>query len=249
MKKIWPLIVVVTLVLSGLGAVNAQEKEENLERNVNITFSQPSINVQNEYVELILEEGNSFLMDQGKPMLPINIQQFTFPFGTKIKSVTCVPKNIQIQTLTKEILPSPKIGVVGESVKNTVVNTIDYGTEPYPSDWYQYDAGCGIEGNERVIFLKVELYPVKYYPADNKIEWAGEFDINIEYEQIFKPAEVDQPYEFVIITPTDFQSQVASLVTHKNSRGISTKLVTLNEIYSGTHFPATGRRPVLRCSR
>ncbi|UCF49753.1 MAG: hypothetical protein JSU91_08390, partial [Thermoplasmatales archaeon] len=36
-------------------------------------------------------------------------------------------------------------------------------------------------------------------------------------------------------------AQLGDLVTHKNSRGISTKLVTLPEIYAGTHFPVEGR--------
>ena len=31
------------------------------------------------------------------------------------------------------------------------------------------------------------------------------------------------------------------LVAHKNSHGIQTKLVTLNDIHDGTYFPAEGR--------
>jgi len=241
MKRIWPIIVVVIFVLSGLGAVNAQEKEENYAINENITFSQPTINDQNQYAEIILEEGNSFLMEPGKPMLPIYIEKFTFSFGTKIKSVTCTPKNIQMQTLTKEIIISPKVGVTGKQVKNNVRISIDYGTEPYPSNWYQYDLGCGLEGSERAIFVKVELYPIKYYPLENKIEWANEFDIKIQYEQSSWSPAIDQPYQFIILTPDNFKSYLTTLESHKNSRGVTTKLVTLNEIYGGTYFPVVGR--------
>lgn len=241
MKRIWPLIVVVTLVLSGLGAVNAQEKQENFSKYENISFSQPTINDKIMYSEIILEEGNSFLMEPGKPMLPTHIEQFTFPFGTKIKSVTCTPKDIQMKTLSKIIMPSPQAGVVGINVKNKITDTIDYGIEPYPNNWYQYDVGCGLEGDQRAIFVKVELYPIQYYPVENKIEWVNQFDINIEYEQTEEVNVIGQPYSFVIITPTDFVSQLSTLETHKNGRGIPTKLVTLNEIYGGTHFPVEGR--------
>ena len=141
MKKIWPLIVVVTLVLSGLGAVNAQEKEENFQTYENFLVSQPTINNQNEFAEINIEEGNSFLMEQGKPMLPIITKKFTFPFGTKILSVSCKPKNIQTETLTKQIIPSP-IAKTESSVSNAIdVNTIDYGTEPYPENWFKYSLG------------------------------------------------------------------------------------------------------------
>ena len=87
MKNILLLIVVGILVLSGLGAVNAQEKEMNLEDNGKILFSQPIIEDRNEYEEVTLDEGNSFLMEPGKPMLPTRIEKYTFYLCTKWKSI------------------------------------------------------------------------------------------------------------------------------------------------------------------
>ena len=241
MKRIWPLIVVITLVLSGLGAVNAEEKEENFQTFENFLVSQPTINNQNEFAEINIEEGNSFLMEQGKPMLPIVIKKLVYPFGTKILDVSCEPKNIQIETLTKQIIPSPKEST-DTSVSNAIdEDIIDYGTEPYPENWYKYSLGCGLEGNERAIFVKIELYPVQYLPAENIIKWASEFDIEVKYEESNWQPVIDQPYTFVIITPNDFLAQMGSLESHKNSMGIATKLVTLNEVYGGTHFPVQGR--------
>ncbi len=241
MKKIWPFMVIVIFFLSGLGLVNAHEEENNLESYRNILFSQPIINDENEYIEVSLKEANSFLMKQGKPMLPISIQEFSFAFGTKIKSVTCTPKNIQIQTLTKDIMPTPDIGVTGQKLTNNVIKSIDYGTKPYPNKWYQYDMGCGLEGSKRTVFVKVEVYPIQYDPAEKTIEWAKEFDIKVEYESSSKPLATNEAYSFVILTPSEYSSYLSSLVTHKNDRGIPTKLVTLPEIYSGTYFPVKGR--------
>jgi hypothetical protein len=241
MKRFWPLIVVVTLVLSGLGAVNAQEKEEKFQKYENILFSQPTINIENEYAEITLDEGNSFLMEQGKPMLPIFIKKFTFPFGTKILGVSCKPKNIQTETITKEVKPSPVKAALSRVSNIIDSNTIDYGTEPYPENWYKYSLGCGLDGIDRAIFVKVELYPVQYLPADKKLKWANEFDIVVNYEKSNLEPVIDQPYNFVIITPNDYIAQLGSLVSHKNGIGIPTKLVTLNDIYTGTYFTVQGR--------
>ena len=241
MRKIWPLIVIIIFILSGLGIVNAQEEKNIFEKNSNILFSNPIIKDENEFVEIALKEGNSFLLKQGKPMLPMYIKDFTFPFGTKIKSVTCTPKNIQIQILNKDIIPTPQIGSVSKKVKNNEIESIDYGVKPYPNKWYQYDMGCGLDGSKRAVFLKIELYPIQYYPVEKTIQWAREFDIEVMYEPTSKTLPTNETYSFVILTPTEFSSNLESLVTHKNDRGIPTKLVTLPEIYDGIYFPNQGR--------
>jgi hypothetical protein len=46
---------------------------------------------------------------------------------------------------------------------------------------------------------------------------------------------------FVIITPAEFVDELAVLQAHKESHGITTKIVTLDEIYSGAYFPPMGR--------
>jgi len=48
-------------------------------------------------------------------------------------------------------------------------------------------------------------------------------------------------YAFLIITPAQFVEELAPLVPHKQSHGITTKIVTLDEISASTYFPVTGR--------
>jgi hypothetical protein len=50
-----------------------------------------------------------------------------------------------------------------------------------------------------------------------------------------------ETYEFIIITPAQFVEELAPLVPHKESHGITTKIVTLDDISSGTFFPVSGR--------
>lgn len=239
MKKTLPILVVGILVLSGLGAVAIQNDDSNVEQ-LSISFSQPILKNEEQYITVNTNEANSFLMSQGKPMLPSYEQSFKYPFGTKIKSVTITPKNIKEITLIKKITPTPKMVQVGQKVEINS-NAVEYGNEPYPENWFIYKTFSGIEGKERKTIVKIEAYPIKYYPGENKIQWASSFDINIVYETPKAPLTPFADYSFVILTPSEFSSQLSSLVSHKIGRGITTKLVTLTEVNSGTYFPATGR--------
>jgi len=51
----------------------------------------------------------------------------------------------------------------------------------------------------------------------------------------------NEKYDMVVIAPEIFSSSLQPLIGHKNNRGLSTKLVTLDKIYNGTYFPAHGR--------
>ena len=48
-------------------------------------------------------------------------------------------------------------------------------------------------------------------------------------------------YELIIITPKDFSIELQSLKNHKEQHGISTIIVTLEEIFDSTYFPLEGR--------
>ena len=53
---------------------------------------------------------------------------------------------------------------------------------------------------------------------------------------------VSQPeeYSLLILCPQEFQRALQPLVEHKISKGLSTKLVTLKEIYTSVYFPVKG---------
>ncbi len=242
MKKFIPLLIVGMLVLSGLGAI-AQPDAENTHEKVTLSFSQPTITNENEYISIDLNEANSFLMRQGKPMLPSYTETFTFPFGTKIISVSVTPQNIQMQTISKDVLPTPQRVVVGQNAKTSGEGTKNYGTELYPSSWFEYSVGCGRYNGELSIIVDVQIYPIKYHPIEKIIEWAKEAYVVIEYEP---STSTPQPvyrdnFQLVVIGPAEYSAQVAPLITHKIGRGITSKFVSLDDIYSGTYFPATGR--------
>jgi len=240
-KNIVSLLAVGILVLSGFGAV-ALPGNNTEEKTISLDFSQPTITDEDQYVAIDMSETNSFLMEQNKPMLPSYIHTFTYPFGTQIKSVSCTPNNIQQQTITKDIMPTPEAVSAGYDmgIKKTQTST-DYGTDPYPNTWYEYDVGCGLDGQDRCIFVKVQVFPVQYHPAEKMIEWSSDIDIVVEYEEPTEPAGFRDEYMLVVLAPSEYTGELSSLISHKINRGISTKLVTLTEVYGGNYFPATGR--------
>jgi hypothetical protein len=228
------------LVLSGLGAVAQPVTEHTLEK-VTLRFSEPTITNENEYVSISSDEANSFLMRQGKPMLPSYTETFTFPFGTTIKSVTVTPQNIQMQTISKDIQPTPQWVVVGQKATINTEEPINYGFEQYPTSWFEYSVGCGLYDGELSIIVNVEIYPIQYHPQEKIIEWAQDANVVIDYESSPSQSSYLDTYQLVVIGPAEYSAQIAPLITHKIGRGITSKFVSLTEIYDGTYFPATGR--------
>jgi len=241
MKKILSILILGVLILSvsGLGAV-ATTNEKIEQEKITLSFSQLLIQEKDDSIALELDGANSILIKKDHYMVPTSLKTFTFPFGTEIESIQCIPKNIHRQELTKELMISPEpviAGIAGLNEKNEKCeNPISINV------WYDYDIGCGLNGNDRCIFVKVQTYPVQYYPSDNTIEWAEDIEIEIKYKEPEQTTmSFDDEYSFIILTPTDFSSELGALINHKISRDISTKLVTLDEIYGGTYFPVQGR--------
>ena len=239
MKKTLSILIIGVLILSGLGAV-ATTGEEIKQEKMTLSFSQLSIQEKDGSITLELDGTNSILIKKDYYMVPTSLETFTFPFGTEIESIQCIPKNIHRQELTKELMISPEPVIVGTTVSNEKNEKCE---NPISVNvWYDYDIGCGLKGNERCIFVKLQTYPVQYYPSDNTIEWAEGIEIDIKYKEPEQTTlSFDDDYSFIVLTPTDFSSELGALINHKISRGISTKLVTLDEIYGGTYFPVQGR--------
>ena len=241
MKKYIALFLVGLVISSGF-AVFAQtddEKQNNIEQTT-IVFSHPAIIDDEDYSYIIFNEENSYLMEQGKPLIPSYLETYYFPFGTEINSVVVTIDDSSTQTLSKMLAPTPEMLVSGQKAEKEYI--LDYGTEPYPSTWYAYRVGCGRFNNELKIVVTVEVYPLKYHPETQMIEYISEAEVLIDYETIAPtPTTYTDNYQLVVIAPSEFSSQIAPLITHKIGRGITSKFVSLTDIYNGVYFPATGR--------
>jgi hypothetical protein len=239
MKKFLPLLVILVLFLSGLGAValpNVEIKQENRK----LSFSQLSVVDEGESITLDLDGSDSIVLEKDHYMVPTRIETFTFPFGTEIQSVKVMPKNIHRETLTKKLMVAPEPVLMGQIVRSES-NKIN--VDPIATNvWYEYDVGAGINRNERCVFVKVQTFPVQYNPSENTIDWAENVEIDINYKEPEQNIiSFDEEYAFIVLAPSECSDELQELIAHKISRGISTKLVTLDEIYDGDYFPVEGR--------
>ena len=243
MKKIIAFFAVGILVLCGLEAAAFKNSEEKNIEKMSISFSKPIFNNENDYFSINFNEANAYLMEDGKPMLPAYVHTFTFPFGTKINKISCKLTNFEKILLTKIIKPTPKFNLVSQQIENKIVKeeTINYGLDPYPDKYFDYDLGCGRTRDGLNVIVNVEIYPIKYYPNENTIEWTDNTEIEIEYELPTEPTTFNEQWSFIVLAPDEFSDELAPLITHKTNKGISTKFVSLNDIYNGVYFPATGR--------
>ena len=249
--KILSLILCMLLATSGLVIISAEEESYLKENTISIVFSEPNIQEGDRYITLDIKEATSNLMVSGKPVLPHYTKTFIFPFGTKIKGVECRPSQITKKVIPGVIQPTPEpvplSSMNNEEEKKFVENflvkdhavyeSIDF----FPNSWYDYRVGCGLDDSSHVVFLRIQFYPVRYSPGQNMIEYAKSVDIIVEYIEPTEPVIFPDDYDMVIITPSEFSEKLQPLVDYKNDSGVSTKLVTLDEIYDGVYFTVTGR--------
>lgn len=246
MKKILPILMVGVLVLSGLGAVAITIENTSLdkpvEKSTSITLAASPVNINdydNTYLELGIEGTSNYLSEPGKPVIPKIVKTVELPFGVKNVQVEVTPKNINEIDIEKEIRPaSPHIPLIAfeeniniEAEKSDIVYNSE---DPYPSEWYSYRVGCGLNSNkERVTHVSIHYYPVRYAPAINKLYTSEIADININYDlPETDPFPTDVTYDLVIIAPTKFKKELQRLVEHKTNFDVQTTIKTTEEIYN-----------------
>jgi len=239
MKKILYLFVVGILILGGLGAVAITDDTTydviKLEEE-SIVISEPTIKDTGQYIMLNLNEETSFILEVGKPMLPIVTRVFTFPFGTKISHVDVSYSEVNTLMLSKEVQPVPEpipmnagLQLMAEPLKD---KTVYESTDLYPTNSYSYITGSGLENGKHVVYLAVKCYFTRYSPAQNIIYYSKNADIEITYEEPVNPMIFDDIYDMVIISPSEYSDELQPLMNHKNSYEVKTIIKTTETIYT-----------------
>ena len=241
--KIIPVLVVIIIILTSINVIAINSEEDKSIKNAikydTVSFSKATIESLGEYVSINIKEANSVLNNPGKPELPIYIKTLKFPLGTKILGIECTPSEIKHEVISGKIKPAP-IPLPLVSVKQSKDNIIEKvqedndiysASELYPDKWYEYSIGVGLDGDERVVFLKLRFYLVRYSPNNDTIHYIDNVDVKVSYEEGINPLPSTHQYDLVIITPRRFYLQVLPLVIHKNRMGIPAKIKTTESIY------------------
>jgi hypothetical protein len=242
MKKSIAGLIVIMLLVSGCGAVASSFSEQNRkERTETISFSTIDYEDINDYTSLHLSEATSYLTSQGSYIIPVVTKVYTFPFLTKITDVSVCFSTGKDHLLSKPLeMASAPIADDATVIPRTSVQSGSF--ELFPEQSYRYHIAAGRQGDSVVTYVAVHLYPVQYHPMDNILHEAQDAQITITYElPPQQSASFLGEYDLVIIAPKKFSSALQPLVTHKIDSGVTTKLVTLDQIDDGTYFTAEGR--------
>jgi len=241
------ILTILTLGLLVSTSLNVIALEQNKDSNITlcekkdlVSFTDLNIETEGEYLTLGFSQANTYLNDPGKPMLPVCVKTYKFPIGTKIYDVEFTYSDIKSELIFGKIKPAPK-PVPLISLETTASNiytektveddSVYLSSEIYPDKWYEYSIGVGLDGMQRVIILTVRIYPVCYSPSENTIYYIQDADLKVTYEQGIVPLKSEPQYDLVIITPRKFRLLLIPLMSHKNKKGVSTKIVTTESIY------------------
>ncbi|MEM2715274.1 MAG: C25 family cysteine peptidase [Candidatus Thermoplasmatota archaeon] len=234
MKKFELFIAIMFLSMGATATFNFNKKQEkNTAINfieINLNFGEPEI-IKIGEKNIINFKDCSQIAVENMPILPVYRKTFLFPPATRINLQVNPSLIKQIDASTSfapALAPPGKILSQKEKDKNV----------RFPEKWYEYEMLGGIVDGQRATILILNIYPAIY--DNGKIFYSEKFDLKIEY----RPPEKNQIvsiYDFLIISPDDWLNELEALKQHKESKGIKTIVVGLNEIYSGKYFSSYGR--------
>ena len=196
--------------------------------NLDFSFSEPVITEDEDYSYVTVAEADFNHIADGAPVLPVKLVLQEFIFGTEIVSI-----NYEISAPVT--LPLEKKISFGRcSPLGTDMDEDIYGSSNlYPADWVTYHTGGGLSSNNHKTYLAVRIYPTRYKPLNDQLQYITQISLNITY------AEPDQPpinensdYDLLILAPSEFKASLQPLVNHKNDNGVTTELVELSEVYN-----------------
>ncbi len=198
------------------------------EMKVVMSFSTPSIKYGGEYAYVSVDGVNKYTFSKYEPVLPYVTKTIEFPVGTKIKDIKATVSSSEMK-IEKKIVPS--FGALIYGMEQKVERKADYKKSIYPEKWFDYNIGVGLDGYKHVIYLTMRIYPVRYIPSADEIEYAKNVEIVVDYEKGNLNIAGDG-YDLLIIAPPKFKDALQPLVEHKEAHGVSTLLMTTDEIYS-----------------
>ena len=235
MKKILSFCLIGILILSAVGVTGITNTQTSARTtNDSNMISKPIIKDEGQYVTVAFDEGTGYLLNPGKPKVPIVTKVFTFPFKTKITEVTVSFSNTKELLLSKELQPVEAPIPLNEAAENEPTKDMEVynSANLYPTESYSYTTGAGLDREEHVNYLTVHCYPIRYSPTENILFYNENFEIKITYEEPTTQTVFSDQNNLVIISPSEFSSELQPLINHKNLMGITTILKTTEEIYS-----------------
>jgi len=233
--RVFPAVIVGLLLMSSLPVSSEPTQTKIVQRDVSVFFGEPLVVSDGVAVQVLMQGAPACLYQAGKPVLPMYSTTLQLPFGSTITEVAFDICGVQTMSLQKKIIAAPYPVTAGSSPGRSLGSTdsVYDSLAFYPEEWMTYTTGGGLnEQSQHVMFLTIQVTPVRYCPGSDQLLSLTGCQITISYEP---PARSFFPsttlYNMVIITPEKFVRPLQRLAEHKNLFGVKTQITTLETIY------------------
>ena len=100
----------------------------------------------------------------------------------------------------------------------------------YPEHWFSYRTGGGLDdGEDHVTYLVIGIYPIRYSPKLDMIQYVNHIELEINYELPSRMFVKNDEYDILIMAPESFFEDIQPLIDN-NYPIRTTKLVSIEEI-------------------
>ena len=206
-----------------------------------IEFSKPIIDYSLDNPTISIDGSNSILINPNEPILPVYKKTYVYPYGTIIKNVEFrITSDINQEEIEEDIQCSPNLYPPDyqfdvNKIDNRKINSLEHEDDK----WFDHKISSGLINGVRSIILNIMIYPVRI--QDNNIYYFKncEVKINTDYQKCSNT--FGNEIDLLIISPEEFSGNLQTFLEHKESKGISTTLISLDEINNSTYFPVEGR--------
>jgi len=238
MIKFVNILIIISIVVSGLNIASfntiSSENDVILRLSDDIMFSSPLFQKNDGFLQLRMPEQTSYLLSEGKPVLPLVSKTYHFPIGTKVDSVD-VAIEYEEFSIDASIEPGPQpLPLQMDLMKDiTIVSepdqTIYQKNALFPENSFEVKRGIGLYNDEHVVYLIVYGY-CQYNPVEQYIKVPKAMSIDISYSEPSQQYLTGSGFDMLIITDEGFVDQLQPLLEHKNTIGIQTMIVTVQDI-------------------
>jgi len=242
--RAYPVIVAGLILMSSFTVVGGQQKNQTQQKTLSLVFQDPLFSSDGSYVTIEMQGAAACVYHAGEPVLPMYTTTLQLPFGSIIQNITIDSSEIHTLVLPEKIIPAPYPMIDGVNPGSSSIlqdETVYTSSALYPEQWMTYSTGGGLnEHGTHVTFLTIQVFPVRYSPGTDTLEYVNHCQIAITYQPpLSSPFPTTAIYNMVIIAPAQFARPLARLAEHKNTLGVQTVVTTLDDIYRD--YPGTDR--------
>jgi len=240
MNKIKTSLLIILLVFSSMPLALAHTQQASVHTfSEHLQISTPLLQTNNQGdLKISIPETDTYTTTPGEPHLPTITKTYTYPLGTTIDDITITAQHSITQQLNQTPQPTPypqeysstqTINLPEPYTKNIE----SYTTTTTPQRLYTTTLGAGqVDGCIQTL-LTITIHPITYNPTTQHLNTITEAELHISYTlPADRPIQPKESYDLLIITPSTYTEDLRTLVNHKESVGIHTKVLTLAEIES-----------------